>query len=173
MKLIQKPKPGDYAPYADAYVRLVPDDGRVLQHMQDDLKVVEDMARAQTTQHLTTPHAPGEWTIQEILVHVLDTERIFAYRALRFARGDATPLSGFDQDPYVPLSGANQRSIDSILDEYRAVRTATLALFHSFDEAALLREGVASDHRVTVSALAYLTAGHELHHLASIRENYL
>ncbi len=110
MRAIQKPQPGDYAPYASIYMDLVPDDGHVLDLMQANLLEIERIARAQTADYLVTPHAPGEWTIQEILLHVIDTERIVAYRALRIARGDTTPLPGFEQDDYVPLSGANDRA---------------------------------------------------------------
>ncbi|MBZ0299429.1 MAG: DinB family protein [Anaerolineae bacterium] len=172
MKLIQKPEPGEYATYGSTYVRLVPDDGRVLHQLRDSLQVVQTLARRRSVEQLTTPHAPGEWTIQEILVHILDTERIFAYRALRFARGDTTELPGYDPNPYAALSGANQRDIEDILEEYWAVRQATLTLLNSLDDDALLREGVASGNRVTVRAIAYFIAGHELHHLASIGENY-
>ncbi|UOQ68494.1 DinB family protein [Hymenobacter volaticus] len=86
-------------------------------------------------------YASGKWTIKEMLVHVIDTERIFAYRALRIARGDQQPLAGFDQDEYVPNSGANERSLESILKEYDAVRAATLSLFESFQPAAYDRMG--------------------------------
>jgi hypothetical protein len=121
---------------------------------------------------LATPCAEGEWTVKEILVHVVDTERVLAYRALRFARNDPSPQPGFDHNTYVPNSGANARSIDSILDEYGAVRQATLALFNSLEDEAWLRLGTASNNPLSVRAAAYFVAGHELHHLQSIQENY-
>jgi len=97
---------------------------------------------------------------------------MFAYRALRFARGDTTELARFDQDTFVPHSRANARDIESILDEYTAVRMATSALIESFEEDVFTRTGIAAENRVSIRALAYIIAGHELHHMKSIRENY-
>ncbi|GAB4580373.1 MAG: DinB family protein [Anaerolineales bacterium] len=170
--LIPKPQPGEYAPYAILYIRQLPDDGQVLRNLRENLAHTLAFIRSFPADKLTTPWAPGEWTIQEILIHVADSERIFAYRALRFARQDATPLPGFEQDEYVPVSRANERAIESILAEYAAVRMATLTLFESFEEEVFARTGLASENRVSVRALAYIIAGHELHHIKSIRENY-
>ncbi len=173
MPHIPKPQPGEYAPYTILYIDLVPDDGQVLKHLRDNLAATLAFIRSFPPEKLATPHQPGEWTIQEILVHLSDSERIFAYRALRIARQDATPLSGFEQDDYVPASRANTRGIASILEEYAAVRSATLTLFESFDEEVFARTGTASENRVSIRALAYIIAGHEQHHINSIRENYL
>jgi uncharacterized damage-inducible protein DinB len=118
-------------------------------------------------------YAAAKWTIKEVLVHVVDDERIYAYRALRFARGDRTQLPGFEQDDYTPLSGANQRPLDDILAEYAAVREATIALFRGLPEEALLRSGVADGKRASVRALGYHIAGHEAHHVSILRERYL
>ena len=172
MTLIPKPEPGEYAPYASMYVSLLPDDGQVLKYLCDNLEATQAFIRTFPEEKLSTPHKHGEWTIKEILVHVSDTERIFAYRALRFARHDATPLSSFDQDAYVPTSSANTRTIDGILGEYAAVRMATMALFESFGDDVYARAGIASENRVSVRALAYMIAGHEQHHVDSIRQNY-
>jgi len=172
MKTIAKPQPGEHGAYYSRYIDLVPDDGRVIQHMQDDLEQVMGLVRSMPDAKLGTPHAPGEWTVKDILVHVADAERIFAYRALRIARGDVTALPGFEQDGYVPNARANQRPIDDILAEYAAVRAATIAFFTSLDEAALVRLGTASGSPLSVRAAAYIIAGHELHHIISIRENY-
>ena len=122
---------------------------------------------------LTYRYAENKWTIKEILVHIMDDERIYAYRALRIARNDKTPLPGFEQDDYVPFSKANQRSLASILREYKTVRQATVSLFTSFNMEDLLRIGTANDHPVSVRALAWHIAGHELHHLNIIKERYL
>jgi len=111
--------------------------------------------------------------MKEILGHVTDTERIFAYRALRIARNDPTPLPSFEQDPYVQYSGANARSIADLLEEFTAARLATLALFNSFDDEAWQRSGTASGHALSVRAAVYIIAGHELHHINSIKQNYL
>jgi uncharacterized damage-inducible protein DinB len=173
MKLIDKPNVGEYAPYAIMYIDLLPGDRRVLDHMSANLDVVRELVRDVPEDVLVTPCAPDEWTIKEILLHVIDDERIYACRALRFARGDATELPGFEQDEYVPVSNANARSIASLLDEYAAVRSATLTLFDNLDDAAFVRQGIANGHAMSVRAAAYHIAGHELHHIASIRQNYL
>jgi hypothetical protein len=172
LKLIPKPEPGEYAPYAITYIGLLPDDGQVLKHLRDNLEATRAFVRGFPEEKLSTPHRPGEWTIKDVLVHVSDTERVFAYRALRFARQDSTPLSSFDQDVYVPAASANTRKIDAIMEEYAAVRMATMALFESFEEDVYARTGIASDNRVSVRALAYMIAGHERHHVDSIRQNY-
>ncbi|MCB9134763.1 MAG: DinB family protein [Anaerolineales bacterium] len=172
MPHISKPQPGEYAPYAIMYIDLLPDDGQVLTHLRENLDVTKAFIRSFPAEKLATPCAPREWTIKEILVHVSDSERIFAYRALRIARGDSTPLSGFEQDDYVPKARANERDIDNILEEYTAVRMATCTLLESFEEEIFMRAGTASENRVSVRGLAYIIAGHELHHVQSIRENY-
>jgi uncharacterized damage-inducible protein DinB len=155
------------------YLDLVPNDGQVLTHLQNNVAQVTELVRGFTNKQLSTPCASGEWTIKEILVHIIDDERIFAYRALRFARNDSTELPGFEQDDYVPQSRANKRDIEDILAEHGAVRQATIALFNSFDEDMLVRKGVGSGNALSVRAAAYHIAGHELHHIASIEENYV
>jgi len=172
MRTIQKPLEGEYAPYAIMYIDLVPDDGVRGQHLRDNLQIVKNLIAAQSEEKLITRCAPGEWTIKEILVHIIDTERIFAYRALRFARNDRTELPGWEQDPYVAYSGANERSIEDILDELTAVRAASIALFNSFDAEVMTRSGISNGHPLSVRSAAYQIAGHELHHVKSIRENY-
>jgi uncharacterized damage-inducible protein DinB len=172
MQKIQKPSEGEYAPYAITYIDLVPPDDLVISHLQENLISTPEFIRSFPAGKLATPWKPGEWTIQEILVHIIDTERIFCYRALRFARNDDRKLAGFEQDAYVPYSRANQRSLIAILEEYAAVRQATLALFESLDEAALVRSGLVGENRVSVRALAWMIAGHEIHHIHSIRDNY-
>ena len=173
MKTIQKPATGEYAPYAMMYIDLVPDDGLVLQHLRTNLQALKDLVGTLLEAKLVSRCAEGEWTIKEILVHIIDTERIFAYRALRFARNDQTELAGFEQDAYVAASDANERRIEDILDELTAVRMATLALFSSFSENVLCKSGISSKHPLSVRSALYQIAGHELHHVNSIKENYL
>jgi uncharacterized damage-inducible protein DinB len=173
MKIIPKPAAGEYAAYAIMYIGLLPDDGLVLKHLQDNLKTVVELVQSLPTEKLSYRWAEGEWTIKEILGHIIDDERIYCYRALRFARNDATELPGFEQDDYVLYSGANTRDLEEILAEYTAVRNATITFFNSVEERALTRAGVANGHVMSVRAAAYHIAGHELHHLYSIRENYV
>ena len=169
---IPKPEAGEFPPYASMYIDLIPDDGRVLEHLRDNMTVVQEHIKTLPSEKLATPHAEGEWTVKEILVHIMDDERIYAYRALRFARGDSTELPGFEQDDYVPPSKANERDLDEIFKEYQTIRWATITLFNYLDDDALLRGGVASGNYATVRALAYHIAGHEMHHLNSIKQNY-
>lgn len=172
LRQISKPEPGEYAPYTTMYIDLLPDDGRVLTHLQNNLQKTIELFQSFPEEALAQPHAPGEWTIKEILVHIIDDERIYAYRALRFGRYDQTELPGFEQDDYVPPSRANHRDTQSIIDELKAVRAATITLFNSFDDDSLLQKGVGSGNVLSVRAAAYHIAGHELHHLNSIKENY-
>lgn len=173
LKKIEKPEPGEYPFYASMYIDLLPDDGLLLKHLQENLNLVKQMVSAIPGEKWTYRYAPEKWTIKESLVHIMDDERIYAYRALCFARNEKIPLPGFDQDAYVLFSNANERSIDNIMEEYEAVRLATIALFNGFDEAALMRMGTANKNNATVRALGYHIAGHELHHINIIKEKYL
>lgn len=173
MKKIRKPEKGEYAPYTIMYIGLFPDDGLVLKRLHDSLKSTQNLILSIPKERLTYRWREGEWTIKEILVHIIDDERIYCYRALRFARNDTTELPGFEQDDYVIYSSANEREIEDIMAEYAMVRNATISFFNSLEEKAFKRAGVANGHLMSVRAAAYHIAGHELHHLNSIRENYL
>ncbi len=118
-------------------------------------------------------YAPGKWTLKEVVLHTADAERIFTYRALRFGRGDATTLPGWDEAKYAPMSGASVRSLESVLDEFESVREATVTLFSGFPAEAWMRRGSANGVTVSVRALAWITAGHALHHLGVIQDRYL
>jgi hypothetical protein len=118
-------------------------------------------------------YAEGKWTIKELLVHILDAERIFAYRALRFARNDKTMLAGFEENLYVPESGANERSIKEIAESMRVLRLSTIDLFKTFSKEMLARTGKANNTEVSVEALGYIIAGHVLHHCSILEERYL
>src|ERR1041385_8444028 len=145
MRKIEKPAEGEYAPYTIRYIGLLPDDGLVLQHLEDNLKATTDFILSLPEEKLAFRYAEGKWTIKEVLVHIIDDERIYAYRALRIGRGDTTPLPGFEQEDYVPFYRANERSVSSILQEYTAVRKATISLFETFSEEDLLRRGTANN----------------------------
>jgi hypothetical protein len=173
MKRIEKPEPGEYAPYTIMYIGLLPDDGLVLQHLKNNFKVTRDFILSLPEETLTYRYEEGKWTIKEILVHIIDDERIYAYRALRFARNDQTELPGFEQDDYALHSGANERDIRNILKEFATVRDSTISLFASLDSNALKRVGRANGNVMSVRAAAYHIAGHELRHLNIIKERYL
>lgn len=169
---ITRPETGQYAPSHSAYVDAVPD-GDVLamleRQVNDTVALLEGIGE-QRSQHR---YAPGKWSIREVIGHVIDAERVFAYRALSFARGDRNALPGFEENEWAATSNAHGRSLASLLDELRRVRASTVALFRSFGAAEWARGGTASGHRVTVPALAYVVAGHERHHVRILRERYL
>ncbi|MEN8789666.1 MAG: DinB family protein [Flavobacteriaceae bacterium] len=118
-------------------------------------------------------YGEGKWTIAEVLVHVLDAERVFQYRALRFARNDNTDLPGFNQDAYVPFSGASVRTKDDVIEEYDAVRASTIALYSKFGDEILRRKGKANNSAMSVAALGFIICGHQRHHRNVIRSRYL
>ena len=173
MRTIPKPEPGEYPAYASMYIDLVPGDGDLLGPLARAGAATAELILALPETALLRRYAPGKWTIKEILVHVVDDERIYAYRALRFARGDLTPLPGFEQDAFAAASHANERPVSDILAEHAAVREATIALFRGLPDAALLRSGLADGKRFTVRALGYHMAGHEAHHVGIVEERYL
>ncbi len=173
MRQIEKPGLQEYPPYDSMYIDPIPNDGKLLEHLRDSFEEIKRFVLALPAERLLFSYAPGKWTIKQILVHIVDDERIYAYRALCIARNEKTPLPGFEQDDYVSSSGANDRYIANILEEYEAVRNSTIALFNGLPEDALIREGTANGNRFTPRALAYHIAGHELHHLNIMREKYI
>ncbi|GAB4231496.1 MAG: DinB family protein [Ekhidna sp.] len=179
MKKIKKPVPGEYPAYSSIYMDLLADDDNILEHLWSNFIEIKALVYSLTNEQLTYRYEPGKWTIKEILVHLIDDERIFAYRALRYARNDDTPLHGFDQDEYAKYSKANERSLDSIFEEYELVRKSTISLFNHLPSDSFLRggcgvdvDGTVMNHR-TVRGLAYHIAGHELRHFNIIKEKYL
>ncbi len=171
--------PKEYPAYSSIYMDLMKDDGKVLEHLWTNFLDLKKLVLDLTEDQLNYRYAEGKWTIKEILVHLIDDERIFSYRALRYARNDSTPLHGFDQDAYASCSHANSRSLDDIFEEYETVRKATISLFRNLPEDSFLRGGAGIDYdgsiinKRTVRALAYHIAGHELRHINIIKERYL
>jgi len=147
LRVIEKPGDSEYPAYAHIYIDLLPDDGLILQHLAENLEHTRNFVASLPEDRLLYRYAPGKWTIKEILNHLIDDERIYVYRALRFARNDVVELPGFDQDHYAQHSGANQRPIEDILDELTSVRRSTIAFFNSLDDVSLLRTGVADGNR--------------------------
>lgn len=173
MRRIEKPNQDEHASYVIQYIGLLPNDGKVLDHLRTNLQATGVFLRSLPEEKLMHRYAEGKWTIKEIVQHLADDERIYAYRALRFARHDPTELPGFDQDEYTRVAGANARGIDDLLDELATVRAATLSLYEGLEEKTLQRSGVASGNVMSVRAIAYHIAGHELRHMNVIRERYL
>jgi uncharacterized damage-inducible protein DinB len=118
-------------------------------------------------------YADGKWSIKELLIHIIDTERVYAYRALRFARHDATQLPGFDENLFAAQSNAEKRTLASIASEFKTVRTATLSLLESLDESTLKMHGIANGNPLSVRAIFHIIAGHGLHHINILKERYL
>lgn len=118
-------------------------------------------------------YAEGKWSIREVLCHMMDAERIFSYRALRFARNDQTPLSGFDENAYALHLNAEARTLAQLGDEMQHLRTSTVDLFNGFTQEMLVRKGTANNNELTVGALGMIIAGHETHHGKVLRERYL
>ena len=173
MRVIPKPLDGEFPPYAIMYIKLVQDGGLLSQYLKDNFIAAKNFILSIPEEKLLSRYAPGKWTIKETLVHIIDDERIYAYRAMCFARNEKKELPGFEQDDYALYSGANERTIQNILEEYEAVRYSTIALFNGLPEEALMRYGIANNNRATVRALGYHIAGHELHHMNIIKERYL
>ncbi len=166
-----RPAAPEHAPYYAKYIALVPG-GDVVGLLRAQAGETRALLAALDDARAVARYAPGKWSVKEVLGHVADSERVFAYRALRIARGDATPLPGFEQDDYVVSGGFDRRPLADLVEELAAVRAATLALLASFDSTAWLRMGTASGHPVSVRALACIIAGHERHHVGILRDRY-
>lgn len=167
-----RPGADEFAPYYRPYVALVPEGGIVgilARQIDETVALLSGLTEAQA-EHA---YAEGKWTIKEVVGHLTDSERVFAYRALRFARGDATELASFDENAYVPGGEFGARPFAELLDELQIVRRATVALLGGLPEAAWTRRGRASGVEVSVRALATIIAGHELHHRAILTDRYL
>ena len=166
-----RPATGEYASFYETYVSKV---------KGSDILGILEAQRLQTAQLFAAHserdgnfrYAPDKWTVKEVIGHLSDSERIFAYRALRIARGDQTPLSGFEQDDYVKTGGFGERSLADLAEEFAQVRSATVALLRPLTGEAWTRRGSANKNEVTVRALAYIIAGHELHHREILKERY-
>jgi hypothetical protein len=169
---LSRPDPSEYNAYYGRYISLVPD-GPIVDRLREQISETLGVLRALPESRGEHRYAPGKWSIKEMVGHVADGERVFGYRALRIGRGDETPLPGFEQDDYVRNGGFGARRLGHLVDELEAVRRGTVLLLEGFDETAMRRLGTASEFPVSVRALAYIIAGHELHHLTMLRERYL
>ncbi len=167
-----RPQPGENAPYYDRYISLVPGND-IIAALDEQRREMLLLLSGRTEADGDLRYAPDKWSLKEVLGHINDTERIMSYRALRIGRGDATPIEGYDQDNYVRNGPFGRRPLSALIEDYIAVRRATDSLFRNLDEAAWTRRGVANKLEITVRALAYVIAGHELHHRRILEEKYL
>ncbi len=169
---IGKPDTTEYLPYYGKYVSLVPD-GDILTVLGKQMEETAGLLNSITESRANFRYAPDKWSIKELVGHMIDTERIFAYRALRFARNDKTPLPGYEQDDYVSNASFDSCTLTDLASELESVRQSTLFLFKHLDESAWMRRGLANDSEASVRALAHIIAGHELHHREILQSRYL
>ncbi len=167
-----KPKPEDYDAIYGGYISLIGDDD-IIEVLKEQRKTSEKFLKTFTEKQGNYSYADGKWTVKEVLGHVIDTEKIMAYRALSFARGEKQSLPGFEQDDYVAESNFNKRSLADLINEFITIRESNINLFKSFNEEILIRRGTASESEVTVLALIYIIAGHEKHHMKFLKERYV
>jgi uncharacterized damage-inducible protein DinB len=166
-----RPGPGEYAPYYETYISKVKGSD-IVSILESQRLQMAHLFAARSERDGNFRYAPDKWTVKEVLGHVNDAERIFAYRALRIARGDQTPLAAFEQNDYVRNGNFAERTLVDLAEEFELVRAASIALFRSLQKEDWQRRGVASKNEVSVRALAFIVAGHELHHREILEERY-
>ena len=172
MHPIAAPEPSEYAPYFGRYISLVGGND-VMAALDSQPRETVALLSALPEEQGNYRYAPDKWSIKEVLGHIIDTERIFSYRALRFARGDRTPLPSFEQDDYVRTANFADCALARLIEEFVCVRHSTTFLFRQLSADAWMRRGIASGNEVSVRAAAYIIAGHELHHRRVLQEKYL
>lgn len=166
-------QPSEYAPYQEAYIKLVSDEWSLTEEMEVSLHNFIHFVREIRMDKYEYRYAEGKWTIKDIIQHLIDCERIFAYRALRIGRGDTTPLPGFEENDYALSAQADRRSLQDLLNEFSMVRHANILMFKSFTKDDLMRTGSASGYTISVRAFGFLIIGHQLHHINVFQERYL
>ena len=164
----------EYAPYFEQYIQLIDTKHTsILENLENLQNEFNNLLGNLPLEKQQFSYAEGKWTLKELIQHIIDTERVFCYRALCFARNDKTELPGFDQDIFVKNDNSNERDFDELLEEMETLRTSTIQLYKSFTDEALLRVGIASGNKMSVRALGVLFAGHQKHHINIIKERYL
>ncbi len=169
---MNRPETHEFAPYYNTYISLI-EDNAVLPVLDAQTAEIRSIFSGVPEEKGTYAYAEGKWTIKELLSHLIDGERIFAYRILRISRGDKTPIEGFEQDDYIETSNANNRSFSDLLDEFEHERRANLSLVRNLTDEASLRIGTASNNPVSARALVYIMAGHVKHHVNILQKRYL
>jgi uncharacterized damage-inducible protein DinB len=167
-----KPLSSEYPAYYERYISKIQETDIIsfLKKQHDDfLHLIQSIPEEKTMY----AYAPGKWTVKELLCHVIDAERIFAYRALTFARKDPNKLPGFEEDDYAKNSFANERTMQSLAEEFSHLRLSNMVMFSSFSNEILKQKGIANNNEVSVNAIQYIMAGHVLHHTAILNERYL
>jgi hypothetical protein len=170
--MLTRPNKEEYPSYYEDYIKLVPS-GEMVSILEENLSKTISLFQSMTEANGEFRYAPNKWTIKEVLGHMTDTERIMSARLLRFGRGDSTPIPGFNENIYVNGANFNERPLKSLLEEFMVTRNATIALIKYMPEEAWLRKGLANNYENTTRAIAYMIAGHEMHHCQIIRDRYL
>ena len=167
-----KPATDEYAPYYERYIALVPT-GDIIQTLNGQMSDTLNLLSSLTDEKANHRYSPEKWSIKEVIGHIIDSERVFAYRALRFARNDKTPLPGYEQDDYVKNGNFDNRQLSDLAREYEHVRASSIELLRQLSEEAWNRRGTANNAEASVRAIAWIIGGHELHHKDVIRKRYL
>lgn len=170
--MIQHPEANEYNPYCEKYISLVPNKD-ILGFLKEQHEELQTLLRDLSNEQSLFRYAPGKWSLKEVIGHMTDTERIMSYRLLAISRGETCPLPSFDQDLYVKGANFDQITISDLLADFALVRQCTCSLLSRLTDDALAKSGTVSDYPTTARAIAYIIAGHELHHLSIIKERYL
>ncbi|MNH80652.1 DinB superfamily protein [compost metagenome] len=169
---IQRPLKDEYSSYYESYIQELPE-VEILAYLESQIEEFGEQLKHLSEEKASFRYAEGKWSIKEVLGHINDTERIMSYRLLRIARGDDTPLAGFNESDYVAYAGSERLAVSDLLAEFSAIRTSTLELAKRLDDEAWQRVGTANGAQVSARAVIYIIAGHAAHHLKLIRERYL
>ncbi|TDQ23834.1 DinB family protein [Tenacibaculum caenipelagi] len=173
IKYIEFPLQNEYPSYAEMYMKLVKKDGSLIEQLKSSLYKTKSLISNLSNEELGYRYEKNKWSIKEVLVHIIDDERIYGYRALSFARNDKTNLPGFEQEDYNFYSDTSERTIENILEEYEALRLSTITLFNGLSDKSLKRVGIANGNKASARALGYHILGHDLHHIKIIENLYL
>ena len=173
IKHIEFPKKSEYPIYAEMYMKLVNKNGSLIEQLKSSLERTKTLINNLSNEELDYRYEKNKWSIKEVLVHIIDDERIYGYRALSFARNDKTNLPGFEQEDYNLNSDTSERTIENIMEEYEALRLSTITLFNGLSDKSLRRIGIANGNQASARALGYHILGHDLHHIKTIENLYL
>ncbi len=170
--MIKRPESSEYFEYYGRYVDQVPE-GDVISILAEELQRTLTLLSGVPTERADYSYAPGKWSIKEVIGHLIDTERVFAYRALSFARRDPAHLPSMEQDDWAGVSNAAERTLEALANELEAVRRSSILLFRGFDDEMMALRGGASGYEFSVRSIPYIIAGHEIHHRGVLAERYL
>ena len=173
MSTIAKPHFTEYARYYEQYLQEIPKELKVLKALKEQAKIISGLYKSQSADQLLFAYAEGKWTMKDILMHLIDVERVFVYRAMRFARKDLAPLPFFDENEFAKNAQADKIPLPRLIKEYQSTRAATIAFFNNLQTKQLKETGVASHASMSVRACVWIIYAHELHHLNIIKERYL